>query len=85
METITIEEISGLPPECDGLAFEFMFDYIAPQFGGWDHPDEVEGVDIRHVDADGEDFTWLLNHHKRMLERVVLGAYKQEADDDFPM
>jgi hypothetical protein len=83
---ITLEDVSNLPPECDGLALTFSFDYHAPMLGGDDHPDEIECVEIHEITSEsGEDLTYLMNTHKRYLEDYVLAALKdcRELDIEF--
>lgn len=82
MEYIELEDISGLPPECDDLTLEVTFEYHASYLGGSDHPDELEGVEIMSIESDDLDLMYLMDTHKDVIEAATLEAYKGIIDYD---
>lgn len=74
---VIIKDLIGLPCEVDGLELTVEFDYIAPELGGWDHPDVLEGADILSITSGDEDFTYLADKHQALIETAVLNKLKE--------
>ncbi len=74
--TLNLDRLN-LPPECDCIEFTIVFEYLPMCI------DEEESADVLTIsDEEGNDFTWLLDHHRREIEQAVLDS-KNEGFDDY--
>ena len=73
--TINLDNLD-LPPVCDCHDFTIQFEYLPMCI------DEEESADVLTIsDEDGNDFTWLLDHHRRQIEQAVLDSKNEGFDD----